>query len=169
MAAPFEAAFATQKQLESSANASKIEGGSAPIPSGSQGIMEIHYRDDEAIYVIPAEDRVTVVFSTTFKEETDRIIGKVFLQVSLADQRSMGRERDSVWGIDLSSSPFLLDLQKISRWTKFYSMEKSEIRKLTFCFFSSLSSFLSCLVFYPLLILHLEKWTSNLELFFHFQ
>lgn len=110
MAAPFEAAFATQKQLESSANASKIEGGSAPIPSGSQGIMEIHYRDDEAIYVIPAEDRVTVVFSTTFKEETDRIIGKVFLQVSLAEwcpQRE--RERFSVWGIDLSSSPFLLE------------------------------------------------------------
>lgn len=90
MAAPFEAAFATQKSLEASASASKVEGGSAPLPAGNTGIMEIHYRDDEAIYVIPAEDRVTVVFSTTFKEETDRIIGKVFLQVSV--------ERGGGWG-----------------------------------------------------------------------
>ena len=42
--------------------------------------MSIHYRDDEAIYVIPAADRVTLVFSTTFKEETDKIFGRVFLQ-----------------------------------------------------------------------------------------
>jgi hypothetical protein len=26
---------------------------------------------------------VTVIFSTVFKEETDRIVGKVFLQVSI--------------------------------------------------------------------------------------
>lgn len=43
--------------------------------------MEIHYRDEEAIYVQPAVDRVTVFFSTVFREETDRIFGKVFLQV----------------------------------------------------------------------------------------
>lgn len=42
--------------------------------------MEIHYRDDEAIYVRASHDRVTVIFSTLFKEETDRIFGKVFLQ-----------------------------------------------------------------------------------------
>jgi hypothetical protein len=42
--------------------------------------MEIHYRDDEAIYARASHDRVTVIFSTLFKEETDRIFGKVFLQ-----------------------------------------------------------------------------------------
>lgn len=42
--------------------------------------MAIHYRDEEAIYVQAAHDRVTVVFSTMFREETDRIFGKVFLQ-----------------------------------------------------------------------------------------
>jgi actin related protein 2/3 complex subunit 2 len=42
--------------------------------------MQIHYRDEEAIYVRASHDRVTVVFSTIFKEETDRIFGKVFLQ-----------------------------------------------------------------------------------------
>jgi hypothetical protein len=43
--------------------------------------MQIHYRDEEAIYVQALPDRVTVIFSTVFREETDRIFGKVFLQV----------------------------------------------------------------------------------------
>ena len=69
LAAPFERAFQTQKALESAASSSGNE------------IMSIHYRDEEAIYVQAAPDRVTVIFSTVFKEETDRIFGKVFLQV----------------------------------------------------------------------------------------
>jgi actin related protein 2/3 complex subunit 2 len=72
MAAPFERAFALQAELDKA-----VEGGETP---GQQDIMTISYRDDEAIYVIPSNDRVTVVFSTIFKEETDRIFGKVFLQ-----------------------------------------------------------------------------------------
>lgn len=38
------------------------------------------HRPEEAIYLLPSSDRVTVIFSTIFKEETDRIFGKVFLQ-----------------------------------------------------------------------------------------
>lgn len=37
-------------------------------------------RPEEAIYLLPSSDRVTVVFSTIFKDETDQIFGKVFLQ-----------------------------------------------------------------------------------------
>jgi actin related protein 2/3 complex subunit 2 len=67
LAAPFELAFKTQKSLEASGS--------------SQGeFMQIHYRDEEAIYLQAAHDRVTVIFSTVFREETDRIFGKVFLQ-----------------------------------------------------------------------------------------
>ncbi|KAJ1892297.1 Arp complex subunit, partial [Kickxella alabastrina] len=33
-----------------------------------------------AIYVQAQQDRVTVIFSTLFKEEVDRVLGKVFLQ-----------------------------------------------------------------------------------------
>lgn len=40
----------------------------------------IHYRDDETLYVEAKCDRVTVVFSTIFKDEDDIIIGKVFMQ-----------------------------------------------------------------------------------------
>ena len=69
LAAPFESAFQAQKRLE----------------GGSQlgELMAIHYRDEEAIYVQAGSDRVTVIFSTIFQDETDRIFGKVFLQVRL--------------------------------------------------------------------------------------
>jgi len=42
--------------------------------------MQMHYRDEEAFYIRASADRVTVIFSTVFREETDRIFGKVFLQ-----------------------------------------------------------------------------------------
>ncbi len=63
MAAPFEAAFACQMEKQESK------------------LMAINYRPGEAIYVKSLPDRVTVIFSTEFKEETDKIYGKVFLQV----------------------------------------------------------------------------------------
>jgi len=40
----------------------------------------IHYRDDETMYVEAKEDRVTVIFSTIFKDADDVKLGKVFLQ-----------------------------------------------------------------------------------------
>lgn len=40
----------------------------------------IHYRDDETMYVEAKEDRVTVIFSTIFKDVDDVKLGKVFLQ-----------------------------------------------------------------------------------------
>lgn len=43
--------------------------------------MAVHYREEEAIYIKSSFDRVTVIFSTKFKDETDKIFGKVFLQV----------------------------------------------------------------------------------------
>ena len=41
----------------------------------------IHYRDDETMYIEAKADRVTVVFSTVFRDEDDIVLGKVFLQV----------------------------------------------------------------------------------------
>ncbi|KAJ2997880.1 hypothetical protein HDV02_005064 [Globomyces sp. JEL0801] len=62
MAAPFEVAFSSQAQQQESP------------------LMAIHYRENEAIYVKGLPDRVTVIFSTEFKDESDRIYGRVFLQ-----------------------------------------------------------------------------------------
>lgn len=79
MAAPFEHAFEEHNKLAE--EASKFTSEEAP-----QGIREggdvkaIHYRDEEAIYIKASYDRVTVIFSTLFREETDRVFGKIFVQ-----------------------------------------------------------------------------------------
>ena len=62
-AAVFERYFAFQEAEE--------EGQAAAI---------VHYRDDETLYVEAKADRVTVVFSTVFRDEDDIVLGKVFLQ-----------------------------------------------------------------------------------------
>jgi actin related protein 2/3 complex, subunit 2 len=46
----------------------------------SQKRAVIHYRDDETMYVEAKKDRVTVIFSTVFKDDDDVVIGKVFMQ-----------------------------------------------------------------------------------------
>lgn len=79
MAAPFEKAFATHAQLASETKV--VEGAASAVAAEAKDILTIPYREDEAIYVIPAADRVTVVFSTEFKDETDTVFGRVFLQV----------------------------------------------------------------------------------------
>lgn len=40
----------------------------------------INYRNDETMYVEAKSDRVTVVFSTLFRDEDDVVLGKVFMQ-----------------------------------------------------------------------------------------
>ena len=80
MAAPFEQAFDEFAHLQE--EASKYTSESAPqgVREGGE-VRAIHYREEEAIYIKASHDRVTVIFSTIFREETDRIFGKVFLQV----------------------------------------------------------------------------------------
>lgn len=72
LAAPFERAFEEQAQYEDNEK-----------PNPTSELMAVHYRSEEAIYVKSSFDRVTVIFSTKFKDETDKIFGKVFLQASL--------------------------------------------------------------------------------------
>lgn len=79
MAAPFEQAFDEYHKLHE--EASKYTSESAPqgVREGGE-VRAIHYREEEAIYIKASHDRVTVIFSTVFREETDRIYGKIFLQ-----------------------------------------------------------------------------------------
>ncbi|KAF7726655.1 hypothetical protein EC973_008528 [Apophysomyces ossiformis] len=69
LAAPFEKAFAEQELYEDESK-----------PNPTTELMAVHYREEEAIYIKSNFDRVTVIFSTKFKDETDKIFGKVFLQ-----------------------------------------------------------------------------------------
>ena len=88
MSAPFLAAFAEQSKLQGSY---KDAAGAQQMdlqPNEAKGDLKIvKYREEEAIYIQASHDRVTVIFSTVFKEETDRIYGKVFLQVRVCNAR----------------------------------------------------------------------------------
>jgi len=79
MAAPFERAFDEFARLQEEASRFTSESAPEGVRSGGE-VMAIHYREEEAIYIKASHDRVTVIFSTVFREETDRIFGKVFLQ-----------------------------------------------------------------------------------------
>lgn len=79
MAAPFEQAFDEYAALHTEASKYTSESAPAGMREGGE-VRAIHYREEEAIYIKASFDRVTVIFSTVFREETDRIFGKVFLQ-----------------------------------------------------------------------------------------
>ncbi|EEQ86456.1 ARP2/3 actin-organizing complex subunit Arc34 [Blastomyces dermatitidis] len=79
MAAPFEKAFDEFSELQEEAARYTSESAPQGVAEGGE-VMSIHYRDQEAIYIKASHDRVTVIFSTIFRDETDRIFGKVFLQ-----------------------------------------------------------------------------------------
>lgn len=92
LASPFLAAFDEQKTLQ--ANYKEPAGAQQMDlkPQESKGELKvIRYRDAEAIFVQASNDRVTVIFSTVFQEETDRILGRVFLQVSVTVTSSDSR------------------------------------------------------------------------------
>lgn len=80
MAAPFERAFDDHSQMAEEAAKYTLESAPQGVLEGGE-VMAIHYREEEAIYVKASHDRVTVIFSTIFRDETDRVFGKVFLQV----------------------------------------------------------------------------------------
>ncbi|KAB5530415.1 ARP2/3 complex 34 kDa subunit [Coniochaeta sp. 2T2.1] len=79
MAAPFEQAYKEHYELREAA--SKFTSEEAPQGVREGGAVKvIQYREEEAIYIKASHDRVTVIFSTVFREETDRVFGKVFIQ-----------------------------------------------------------------------------------------
>ncbi|MCJ1373355.1 hypothetical protein MMC20_004583 [Loxospora ochrophaea] len=79
MAAPFERAFDDFTKMQEEASKYTRESAPEGVREGGE-VMAIHYREEEAIYIKASHDRVTVIFSTIFREETDRVFGKVFLQ-----------------------------------------------------------------------------------------
>lgn len=79
MAAPFEQAYEEHYTLKEEASKFSSEDAPKGVMEGGE-VKAIHYREEEAIYVKASHDRVTVIFSTIFREETDRVYGKVFIQ-----------------------------------------------------------------------------------------
>jgi len=62
---------------------------------GGGPLVELNYRDDEAIYIKPETDRAIVIFSIGFKDADDMIFAKVFLQ-EYADARKTMSNAPSV-------------------------------------------------------------------------
>ena len=56
-----------------------------PQAGGADGntAAVVNYRPGESFHVTAQKDRVTVIFSTPFKDEDEIILGKIFLQVRL--------------------------------------------------------------------------------------
>eukprot|EP00123_Amoebidium_parasiticum_P019333 comp24587_c0_seq1/m.46792 comp24587_c0_seq1/g.46792 ORF comp24587_c0_seq1/g.46792 comp24587_c0_seq1/m.46792 type:complete len:306 (-) comp24587_c0_seq1:209-1126(-) len=77
-AAPFEKCFDLQQ-----------------AKSKSDSPLAIHYRSDSSVYVVAQPDRVTAIFSTTFQDADDVVIGKVFLQ-EFVDARKKVQEAPQV-------------------------------------------------------------------------
>lgn len=80
MAAPYERAFDEHQEMATEAAKYTLESAPQGVKEGGE-VMSIQYREEEAIYIKASHDRVTVIFSTIFSDETDRIFGKIFLQV----------------------------------------------------------------------------------------
>lgn len=93
IAAPFERAFARYDELSEAYSNSNVYAEEVKQELNNESILTINYRGlDESIYIKPSFDRVTVIFSTIFKDETDKIFGKVFLQEFVdARRRSVQR------------------------------------------------------------------------------
>lgn len=55
----------------------------------TKNLVVINYRSNEAMYIKPEADSVTVIFSINFKDQGDIVLGKVFLQEFQDCRRSM--------------------------------------------------------------------------------
>lgn len=81
IASAFELAFNRYDELSQQYSNTNTYSEEIQAELQKESILVINYRGaDESIYIKPSFDRVTVIFSTTFQDETDKIFGKVFLQ-----------------------------------------------------------------------------------------
>lgn len=82
-AAPFLKAFARYEVLskENPVDPNNLYGeDSVAANNSNEEVLKLDYRGEESIYIKPSSDRVTVIFSTIFNDETDKVFSKVFLQ-----------------------------------------------------------------------------------------
>lgn len=81
MAAAFEAAFSRYDELAQEYAVQNTYAEEIQAALQAEPTLVVHHRgEEESIFIKPSFDRVTVIFSTTFKDDTDKIFGKVFLQ-----------------------------------------------------------------------------------------
>mmetsp|Transcript_20029 Transcript_20029/g.33055 ORF Transcript_20029/g.33055 Transcript_20029/m.33055 type:complete len:308 (+) Transcript_20029:56-979(+) len=79
--------------------------------SGSLKPMVIPFRPLERVVIVPGSDRVTVYFSIEFLDETDRAIGRVFLQEFSESQRKIPQAPKATFMVDCPA-----DLAKVAEF-----------------------------------------------------
>lgn len=78
-ASVFEKYFEFQERGELDGKTNQDKSKSANATDISQSGL-VRFRDDELMYIEARSDRITIIFCTQFKHETDVIIGKIFMQ-----------------------------------------------------------------------------------------
>jgi actin related protein 2/3 complex, subunit 2 len=129
LAAPFEGAFAAHSTLSKSAPLSHEGSHSAPQQANTE-VAAIHYREEEAIYISPQADRVTVIFSTVFREEVDHIFGEVFLR-EFVDARKRPALQNAPQVLFSNRDP-PLEIRGMPEISKARNNAKGEIGYITF-------------------------------------
>ena len=129
LAAPFEGAFAAHSVLSKSAPQS-LEGSHAAPQQANTEVAAIHYREEEAIYISPQADRVTVIFSTVFREEVDHIFGEVFLR-EFVDARKRPALQNAPQVLFSNRDP-PLEIRGMPEISKARNNAKGEIGYITF-------------------------------------
>ncbi|CCC70064.1 hypothetical protein NCAS_0D04830 [Naumovozyma castellii] len=98
---PFQLAFNEFVELS---NMPVLEEPTGSSTSSSKNLYTIEYRDEENIFIRPSNDRITVIFETVFQDETDKVLGKVFLQ-EFVDARKRNRDIQSAPQVLFSHEP----------------------------------------------------------------
>jgi actin related protein 2/3 complex subunit 2 len=129
LAAPYEGAFSAHVALSKSEPQS-IEGSHAAPQQANTEVAAIHYREEEAIYISPQADRVTVIFSTVFREEVDHIFGEVFLR-EFVDARKRPALQNAPQVLFSNRDP-PLEIRGIPEISKARGNAKGEIGYITF-------------------------------------
>jgi actin related protein 2/3 complex, subunit 2 len=129
LAAPYEGAFAAHAALSKSAPQT-LEGSHAAPQQANTEVAAIHYREEEAVYISPQADRVTVIFSTVFREEVDHIFGEVFLR-EFVDARKRPALQNAPQVLFSNRDP-PLEIRGIPEIAKAKNNAKGEIGYITF-------------------------------------
>lgn len=116
IAAPFELAFKRYDELAELYSSSNTYSEEVQAELQNETVLIVKYRGpEECIYIKPSFDRVTVIFSTVFQDETDKVFGKVFLQ-EFVDARK--RSVQTAPQVLYSHSEAPLDIQNVVQGKK---------------------------------------------------
>ncbi|KAF4318010.1 hypothetical protein BBO99_00005460 [Phytophthora kernoviae] len=68
--------------------------------ASSLGPVQVPYRRNETIYVLPQADRIVIVYSVCFEDKTDQAVARVFLQEFVDTRRTVNNAPPVAFGKD---------------------------------------------------------------------